>query len=125
MKYASPSWDILSELARLIDPLVVTPHVLTEVSNLLGQLAQSTCKLLRVGLAKVLENIDERSSPSHRLAATTCFPRLGLTDAALIELADQGILVLTDDLPLFLEIDRKKRRVIYFTHLLRDEINLR
>jgi hypothetical protein len=120
-KYAPPSIGLLQKLVAPISRLFITPHVLTEVSNLTGQLRDSIRVSLRETIASAVRNFDERRTPSMQLVARPLFPRLGLTDAALAELTDDGVLVLTDDLPLYLEITKLRHPALYFTHLLRDE----
>ena len=114
-------------LATLIEPvsrLFITPHVLTEVSNLAGQLGEDRCQSFRQQIAHLIQQCHEHSVPSASLASNSLFPRLGLTDVALTELAGQNVLVLTDDFPLYLELSNQEHPVIYFTYVLCDVLEL-
>lgn len=120
----SESFDLLLALTKPISRLFITPHVLTELSNLAGQLDTTVCESFREQIARIIQSCDERTAPSASLVVQSSFPRLGLTDVALAELAGRNVLLLTDDLPLYLELISQKRPVIYFTYVLRDKWQL-
>ncbi len=97
---------------------VTTPHVLAEASNLLGQLPERVAVVARKLLLERIRILDERWNPA--IDATrngAVFSRLGTTDWAVIRLAADGLLVLTDDLQLAIEIERAEGRVLNFNHL--------
>ena len=76
--------------------LLVTPHVLTEVSNLANGLPE----LLRQGfhryLAVAVPTFTERYTESRNLCLSRVFQLFGMTDAALWSMA-MGALVITED----------------------------
>ena len=76
--------------------LVVTPHLLTEVSNL----ANSLPELLRQGflryLAKVVTVWPEEYTPAAVLVEDRAFSLFGLTDAAFCSLAARALVVTED-----------------------------
>ncbi|MHB8519256.1 MAG: PIN domain-containing protein [Limisphaerales bacterium] len=97
----------------------MTPHTLTEVSNFAGQLPEETCLLFRHTIVPATIRCDERRTAAAKLVAGDWYPRLGITDAALADLARGGVLVITDDLPLFLHLSSQRWPVLNFTHVLR------
>jgi hypothetical protein len=120
----SQSYDLLAALIKPVSRLLITPHVVTEVSNLAGQLGEGLCQSFRQQVARIIPQCCEHSVASAKLVSDSLFPRLGLTDVALTELAGQNVLVLTDDLPLYLELMKQKHPVINFTHVLSDVMEL-
>lgn len=97
---------------------VTTPNILTEISNLSGDipggLREDFFRSLRTSFAL----FDEQYLPSSTAAASTIFPRLGLTDAVIAEIANQRYLVLTDDFALANYLGSVNADVINFNHLL-------
>ncbi len=109
-KYGHDGFPLLYALLGSVSRLVTTPHVLAEVSNLTGERH-------REAFVSSIVACDERLSDAAKLVSDDSFPRLGMTDIALTELARNGVLVLTDDLPLYLHISCKNWPVLYFTHI--------
>jgi hypothetical protein len=100
--FTESDFDLLQGIVRQFDMLVTTPNILTEVSNLLGQLSDNLHARYYANFARSLqERVDEYYIPSRQLALLEHFPRLGLTDTGIIEQARNGHLVLTVDLPLY------------------------
>jgi hypothetical protein len=80
--------------------LLTTPHVLTEVSNLLGQLyepARTDCRRI---LGVLIGGMAERTLPSRDLVPQPSFVTLGIADAVIEQLADSNTTVVTDDFEL-------------------------
>ena len=116
-KYAETDYDLLVSLVARVKLLVTTPNVLTEVSNLAGQLPQQMAEEFRVEMQRVIDQFNEQHFPCKLAAAENCFISLGLTDSTLAILARKKILVLTDDLPLYAQLHSAKMPVINFTHV--------
>ncbi len=75
----------------------VTPNVLTEVSNLVGQIGEPARSKLLLSLSKVIrEAVVEIYRESARVAAEDLFSKLGLTDTGFF-LLDAKPLVITAD----------------------------
>jgi hypothetical protein len=90
----------LGDLLHPLDRLVTTVHILTEVSNLASQTeGREKAGLYRV-LAGGFSRLEVRDVPLPTLLAMPEFFKYGLTDAALVELARRGHLILTIDFPL-------------------------
>jgi len=91
----------------------VTPNVLTEVSNLLGHKDE----VLLAWLGSRIAAFDEHYVTSREAVEAAEFSRLGLTDAAILSCATQDLTVLTDDIHLYLALERRGVEVINFHHL--------
>jgi len=100
--FTESDFDLLQRILSQFDLLVTTPNILTEVSNLLGQLPDNLREQYYAYFAATLEGlVSEHYIPSKRLVLQSRFPRLGLTDTGIIEQARDRHLVLTSDLPLY------------------------
>ena len=60
---------------------------------------------------------DERCIESREAVGVTEFTRLGLADASILACPPQDLTVLTDDLHLYLALQRRGAEVINFHHL--------
>jgi hypothetical protein len=97
--------------------VVTTPSILTEVSNLLGQLPDKLRCSFYQHFAYGLKNLDEHYTPSRELGDEKGFPKFGLTDMAILHAASGKYLVLTDDLHLAQYLEGLNIDVINFNHL--------
>lgn len=107
--------DLLSETLKVFSAIRTTPHVLTEVSNLANSLPKWMKQDWAEHFSKHIEVIPEHWIPASTIAKSD-FMALGLTDAALAELATTHV-ILTLDFPLSNWLESRKLNVINFTHL--------
>jgi len=115
--FTESDFDLLQGIVRRFDLLVTTPNILTEVSNLLGQLPDNLHAQYFATFARSLqEGVNEYYIPSGQLALQDHFPRLGLTDTGITEQARNGNLVLTVDLPLYNRLCELDVDAINFNH---------
>ena len=107
-------------LRRLVDwfgkPLVATPHVLSQVSDLTdlsGREAIAVRELFRstVGV------IDERYHEARSLVVHPLFQRFGLGDASVAAVCAQNIVVLTADVQLQVALGSLGLDAINFNHV--------
>lgn len=116
-KFTPEDFDaLLGELERY-PRIVVTPNVVTETSNLLGQTNDATARRLLERLRQLLAKLSERFVASVDAAAAPGFLRLGIADAATLHNPPASSVLLTDDLGLYLEATRLGRSAVNFTHL--------
>jgi predicted nuclease of predicted toxin-antitoxin system len=110
--------DDFEVLAILIDgaTIVLTPHILTEASNLLWQCAEPHKSSIRQVLADIASSCEELFLASSEVVRCTEFRKLGLTDAAVLALADDAVLLLTQDLDLYLAAQCRGIKAENFTH---------
>jgi hypothetical protein len=115
--FTDEDYRLLESIWSRFDRIISTPSILAEVSNLIGNAPDPRGLRVMKTITSTIELIDERYTPSRTLAGTPAFGKFGLTDAAIAELAEHGILVLTDDLPLAQFLQSKKLAAINFNHL--------
>ena len=113
--YSTEDYDILAELLEDADELYVTPNTLTETSNLLGQHGEPERSLLMKRLQYLIHGSREIIVASAEASSNAKFERLGLTDAALLEIVTTDIPLLTVDLDLYLAaIESGEERAVNF-----------
>ena len=99
--FAVEDYDRLSLAISQVGSVRVTPNTLTEASNLLGQHGEPQRSRLLLTLRALIEQSPETVVPSVDAARHEAFPRLGLTDAALLEVVSTDAPLLTVDLNLY------------------------
>jgi hypothetical protein len=116
--FTESDFDLLQTILNQFDLLVTTPNILTEVSNLLGQLPDNLRGQYYASFAGGLDALlNEHYIPSNRLVLQSRFPKLGLTDTGIIEQARDRHLVLTTDLPLYNHLCDLGVDAINFNHI--------
>jgi rRNA-processing protein FCF1 len=116
-RYQTGDFDILVDALSRFPRRVTTAHVLTEVSNLAGQIKQVNALARALVIARVIDEMHESTPAAKELAQRPAFRVFGLTDAAIDHAARQGITVLTDDGPLASWLVSQGLPVINFNHL--------
>jgi hypothetical protein len=115
--YSREDYVMLAVFVSGYRHMLTTPNVLTEVSNLLGQLTGSLRRRALVALGALTGELREKYLPSTDLVVHPHFPLLGLADISIIRSVNTGVTVLTDDLPLYAELSSAGVDVINFNHL--------
>lgn len=115
--FEESDYELLTSFLKLFnDRVVTTPHILTEVSNLAGQLGSRKQRFFSY-FAKGISQLIEHCEPSKNLAQVESFVKFGLTDAAIIDLVKGQYLVLTDDFRLSNYLGKQDIDVLNFNHL--------
>lgn len=97
--------------------VLVTPNTLTETSNLAAFIGEpARTEIFRI-LRQVVLSSEETYVPSHVASAKSEFIRLGLTDAALLEVSSAETVLVTTDLKLFLAVQATGALAINFNQL--------
>jgi len=115
--YCEEDYDRLLRVLSGFSRIFVTPNILTEVSNLLGQLTDPKRSDARAVLGVILSSLVEIYVPSASISDSIDFRRFGLTDAGIIALPSDDVLILTDDFALYGKLLANGRQVINFNHL--------
>ena len=116
-KYTIPDFHLLSGiLDRLFKTVLTTPNILTEVSNLATKLSENERPAFFDAMKTRVAALDETYCKSADACEDRNYRTLGLTDAVPLNLCP-GVLVLTDDLPLYQVIASRGHDVINFTHI--------
>lgn len=108
---------LLQELDRF-RKVLVTPNTLTEISNLLSQHREPEKSHLLKALRRLIQNTDEVMVASTQASHHPSFERLGLTDAAVLEIISPETPLLTVDLQLYLEaLKGGQPKALNFNHI--------
>src|SRR5262249_46180546 len=75
-------FDLLADLVGWFGRLIVTPHVLSQVSDLTNLDGKERLQIRRL-VKSMIEEMAEHYNPSQTLVTDPIFDRLGLTDAAI------------------------------------------
>lgn len=117
-RYTASDFDLLVEALTCFSTLLTTAHILTEVSNLAGQLGDPTRQDVMRDLAEIIPVLSELPMPAAEAASDSAFPRFGLTDIAILQQASAGkYLVMTDDFRLSQYLASIGVEVFNFNHL--------
>jgi hypothetical protein len=100
------------------ESIIVTPNILTETSNLIGQIGEpDRARVFEVFKALINgRGFTEFFVKSDHAAAEKNFVRLGLTDAAILSILDDAHTLLTDDLQLYLSASKQGLNADNFNH---------
>ena len=117
-EYSPSDYDLLQEVLNGFDEVLVTTSVLTECSNLVRQVSEPACTELTQLLGRFTESARERTISAAEVVAEAHFPRLGFTDAGLLQSVGVDSPLLTVDLDLYLAAyDRVPGAATNFNHL--------
>ncbi len=98
--------------------VLVTPNTLTETSNLLSQHGEPQRSRFFDTLRSLIEINSEIVITSRQASANPSFHRLGLTDAALLEVVTPETPLITVDLDLYVAaLAQAPNAAVNFTHL--------
>jgi hypothetical protein len=104
-------------LLRPFEAVITTPNILTEVSNLSGQLVEPARSDHFRMFAERIRLMDEHYIDSREAAAQEGFVRFGVTDMGILLLSRNRYLVLTDDFRLSQFLQHNGVDVINFNHI--------
>jgi hypothetical protein len=96
-QYEVEDYALVARTFTLFGRVVTLPNILTEVSNLAGSLSEHVRASVFEVLRARVEILSEEYVPSEDATEQNLFKRLGLTDSAVMILARDQYLVLTDD----------------------------
>jgi rRNA-processing protein FCF1 len=94
--FTEEDFDLVNSFTNSFEMRVTTPHILTEVSDLIGNREE-----LHILLKEYLNFSDEKFLESKKIAENPAFNRFGLADTAIVDTAKDSYLVFTDDGPLY------------------------
>ncbi len=108
-EYSAEDYDVLLDLLALVERVFVTPNTLTETSNLLAQHGEPERSRLLRRLRSIIQDSEEIVVASAVASANDSFERLGLADAALLEVATSETPLVTVDVSLYLAVLEKNQ----------------
>ena len=90
--FTESDFERVSKFVDYFNVKITTPHIVTEVSNLIGRRVE-----LKQFLSAFIETSNEVFQESIKICKHDIFFNFGLTDAAIAETAKDSYIVLTDD----------------------------
>lgn len=107
---------LLSALLGNASAIILTPNTLTEVSNLARHIGYPADRRIMDTLAIIARDFAEIYHPSAEASHGSEFPRLGLTDSVLLNIAQPDTVLLTTDNGLYLAALERGQQAINFNH---------
>lgn len=117
MAFTIDEFFLLATVFDSFDKIITTPNILTEVSNLSGQLPNNLHSYFSSDFAGRIPTLEERYIESGAISASVHFNKFGLTDAGIVDTVKGNYLVLTDDLKLFSYLQNLGIDAINFNHI--------
>jgi rRNA-processing protein FCF1 len=116
-RFRPSDFDALRSALGDFEAIVTTPHILTEVSNLMGQLTGPARDECFDRFAKSIPVLNEHRPPSAHLVSDAAFVTLGITDTSILEIAARRYLVFTDDFPLYNRLTSRGIDTLNYNHI--------
>ena len=117
MAFTIDEFHLLSVIFNEFDKIITTPNILTEVSNLSGQLPGNLRSHFYNDFAGLIPTLSEHYTSSVTVASLDHFNKFGLTDSGIVETVKGNYLVLTADLELFGLLQNFGIDAINFNHI--------
>ncbi len=117
LQFTIEDFEMLLTLLQPFNKVITTPNILTEVSNLSGQLGEPARGRYFQTLAEKIALMEEHYVESRDASTQEEFINVGLTDTGIGKLSKDGYLVLTDDFQLSQSLQKKGIDVINFNHI--------
>ena len=116
-------FEMLNNFMGAYQKVLVTPHILTETSNLISYIQDPYKTSLMRTLKNFTLRVEEKIEASSNVAEHQTFLRLGLADAGILSQLDQSVDMVTADLQLYLSASRlHPERAMNFNHLRQQRI---
>lgn len=115
--YSVEDYRLLVQSISNVERVIVTPNTLTETSNLLGYIAEPDRSHLFCTFRELIGFAKEKYYESNQSSRRPEFPRLGLTDSALLEAVSDANPLLTVDLDLYLAALANGGKATNFNHI--------
>lgn len=122
-KYLSSDFDLLKKIFSMFKKLVITPNVITELSNLTitknGFYGEKLLFYIET-VIKFLKSVEERHQKTDCLwgLELKIISKFGLTDLTMFELSKQTKMpILTDELPFYTYAYSNRVPIIKFEHI--------
>lgn len=120
--FLKEDYQFISNLLPNFSTRVTTPHILTEVSNLTEKLLQRRDKDFAAHFQKIIPHYHEQYETSTNLSHLPTFQKFGLADSSVMQVAQQGYMVLSVDAPLCSYLSNIDLPAINYNHIRYDLI---
>lgn len=117
-KYDDEDFEILKVFVGEFNKLIITPHILTELSNLSFFIKEPKLSEYIQILVKTLKAFHEETLNKDAILNLNLLPKLGVTDSTFIEVAKtKKYLLITDDFDAYINSQLLKIDAINFNHI--------
>ncbi len=116
-QFAIADYELLLRITRGFKNVITTPSILTEASNLLGQLSAELSHRFFRAFSSAIGALAEEYTQRAELAKQPYFAKYGLTDASIIHCVKGKYLVITVDFPLWGFLRHLGVDAVNFNHL--------
>ncbi|MEW6130426.1 MAG: PIN domain-containing protein [Acidobacteriota bacterium] len=116
-QFVIEDYELLIDLLHSFKKIITTPNILTEVSNLSGQLGEPFKTEFFTHFVSEISTLEEHYVASQEAIKIEEFVKVGLTDSCIFDLSKDKYLVLTDDFKLSQYLQKKSIDVINFNHI--------
>ena len=96
-RFCVEDFKILNEILSNFRNFITTPNILTEVSNLGGQLSGKAKDQFFIVLSEFIRVTSEEYLKAIEISSDKNFIKFGITDRVLLELSENDYLIITDD----------------------------
>ena len=107
--YTAEDYDLLLDVIGQVERVFVTPNILTETSNLLGQHREPERSYFFEAFRSVIQDTEEIVVASEVASSNSEFIRLGLTDTSLLETVTEDVPLITVDSELYFAVMERSR----------------
>jgi hypothetical protein len=114
--YTVKDFRLLLKIISNYERLAVVPNALSEASNLLDLEGDGLPAKIFASFSKFVATTNEQYVPSANAVARREFRRLGLSDAAMLEMGGTGLHILSADIGLYLAALKARYEAFNFTH---------
>lgn len=97
--------------------IVITPHILSETSNLLSQTGEISKTGVLHTFKLLMEKLKEEAVIGIKIVKHESFDRFGITDCGILQLLNKNDALITTDVKLYLEASKIIDYAINFNHL--------
>lgn len=115
--FVQKDFTLLCSLLERFRKIISTPHILTEVSNLSGQIGDAAKSDVFARLSDFVSENEEQYTAATSICEAPGFARFGITDTAISLIAKDRFLVLTEDFSLYSVLSKRGVDVINFNHI--------
>ena len=116
-RYSIEDFEFLNLILEPFHHVITTPHILAEISNLSGTAGGHFDRRYFVSLKSHIAQATEVYLPAQTLLDKREYETYGLTDTGILYTAIGEYAVLTDDLPLYVQLDISGVDALNFTQL--------
>jgi hypothetical protein len=114
--YTVKDFRLLLKIISNYERLAVVPNALSEASNLLDMEGDGLPAKIFARFSNFIETTNEQYVPSANAVARREFRRLGLSDAAMLEMGAADLHILSADVGLYLAALKAGYKAFNFTH---------